>query len=60
MADQSDGAPAPRAPGDQVAPGTPQSGMVPCPACHGSGRQGEAGCPDCGGSGQVAQLIGDA
>ena len=51
---------APRAPGDQAAPGSAQTGMVPCPACQGSGKWGETACPNCGGSGQVVQIVGDA
>ncbi|MCB4824430.1 hypothetical protein [Roseicella aerolata] len=55
-----DGGTPPRNPGDQSAPGTSQTGMVPCPACHGSGRRDAAACPDCGGTGQVVQIVGDA
>jgi DnaJ-class molecular chaperone len=48
-------------PGDQVKPGTPQSGENVCPACNGTGRQdSEAACPNCGGSGKVIELVGDA
>jgi DnaJ-class molecular chaperone len=47
-------------PGDEVAPGTDQSGEAPCPTCSGSGRKDDAPCPDCAGSGRVTVLIGDA
>ncbi|WP_165842899.1 hypothetical protein [Phenylobacterium deserti] len=47
-------------PGDQVPPGTPQSGENLCPRCGGSGRLQGAPCPDCDGSGRVVELIGDA
>ncbi|MDO9711564.1 hypothetical protein [Paracraurococcus lichenis] len=60
MAKAEDAAGTPRNPGDQAAPGTGQTGMVPCPACHGSGRQGEAACAECGGTGEVVQIVGDA
>lgn len=46
--------------GDEVSPGTPQSGEAICPSCKGTGiREGEA-CPDCGGSGKIIALVGDA
>ena len=47
-------------PGDEVTPGTDQSGEHVCPRCSGTGRLVEAPCPDCGGSGKVIVLIGDA
>jgi DnaJ-class molecular chaperone len=48
-------------PGDEVAPGTPQSGEAVCPECKGTGRIPGAGdCSNCGGSGKVTQLVGDA
>jgi DnaJ-class molecular chaperone len=47
-------------PGDEVAPGTPQSGDDVCPTCHGAGKLAEAPCPDCGGTGHVTVLVGDA
>jgi len=53
------GAP-PRAPGDQAAQGAGQTGMVPCPDCHGSGLRAGQPCPTCEGSGQVVQIVGDA
>lgn len=50
----------PRNPGDEAAPDTPQTGMVPCPDCHGTGRRDNAPCPACGGTGQVVRIVGDA
>jgi hypothetical protein len=50
----------PRAPGDQAAPGSGQTGMVPCPDCHGNGQRAGQPCPTCAGSGQVVQIVGDA
>ena len=47
-------------PGDEAPPGSPQTGTVPCPECHGSGRLEEKPCPNCGGTGQVVQIVGDA
>ncbi len=47
-------------PGDEVAPGTPQSGENVCPRCQGSGRIEGNECPDCGGSGTVIVNVGDA
>ena len=47
-------------PGDEVAPGTPQTGEAPCPDCSGTGRRDGAPCPACGGTGTVVQQIGDA
>ena len=48
-------------PGDEVAPGTPQSAENTCRRCRGSGviEAGEQ-CPDCGGTGMTTELIGDA
>jgi DnaJ-class molecular chaperone len=50
----------PKKPGDEVPPGTPQSGEAICPRCHGSGRVADEACPDCGGSGMIVVLVGDA
>jgi DnaJ-class molecular chaperone len=47
-------------PGDEVKPGTPQSGETVCAACGGSGRQGDAKCTACDGTGVVIALVGDA
>jgi DnaJ-class molecular chaperone len=47
-------------PGDEVAPGTPQSGEAICPQCAGAGRVADAVCPSCGGSGKITALVGDA
>ena len=49
-----------RNPGDEAAPGAPQTGEVACPECHGSGRVQGGACPNCGGTGQVTQIVGDA
>ena len=49
-----------RNPGDEAAPGTPQTGEAICPECHGTGRAGDGACPHCGGTGQVTQIVGDA
>ncbi|HEX2726126.1 MAG TPA: hypothetical protein VHN20_09930 [Beijerinckiaceae bacterium] len=49
----------PKKPGDEVPPGTPQSGEANCRRCHGSGVEAEP-CPDCGGSGMVVVLVADA
>jgi len=46
--------------GDEVAPGTPQSGEAICPACKGTGQKDEAPCAECGGSGKIIALVGDA
>ena len=43
----------PKNPGDEVAPGTPQTGEDVCPRCEGSGKLEGQACPDCGGSGTV-------
>jgi DnaJ-class molecular chaperone len=50
----------PRNPGDEVAPGTPQTGENICPDCEGTGRRNGAPCAACGGTGRVVQQIGDA
>jgi hypothetical protein len=50
----------PKKPGDEVPPGTPQSGEAICRRCKGSGRVEDEACPDCGGSGKVVVLVGDA
>ncbi|NNM72054.1 hypothetical protein [Enterovirga aerilata] len=47
-------------PGDEVAPGTGQSGENLCPRCSGTGKVGGEPCPDCDGSGKVTTLVGDA
>ena len=49
-----------RNPGDESAPGTPQTGEDICPECQGSGRQGQNACANCGGTGRVIKIIGDA
>jgi hypothetical protein len=49
-----------RNPADQAPPGSPQTGMVPCPECHGSGKRGDAACPVPPQPGQVVQIVGDA
>ena len=47
-------------PGDEVPPGTEQSGENVCPKCAGSGRVAGEPCEFCGGSGRVIELVGDA
>jgi DnaJ-class molecular chaperone len=47
-------------PGDEVPPGTPQSGEAPCRRCKGTGKLDGAPCPDCRGSGKVTVLVSDA
>jgi DnaJ-class molecular chaperone len=47
-------------PGDEVPPGTPQSGENICRACNGSGRTDNGPCSNCGGTGTVTTLVGDA
>jgi DnaJ-class molecular chaperone len=47
-------------PGDEVLPGTPQSGEAPCRACSGGGRVEGAACKACAGTGKVRVLVGDA
>jgi DnaJ-class molecular chaperone len=47
-------------PGDEVAPGSQQSGENLCRQCDGSGRLADRVCPECRGTGKVTVLIGDA
>jgi DnaJ-class molecular chaperone len=47
-------------PGDEVAPGTPQSGQAICPACGGKGSVEGRSCESCRGSGTITALVGDA
>ena len=47
-------------PGDEVPPGTPQSGENVCWTCYGTGQFEDEPCPDCDGTGKVTTLIGDA
>lgn len=48
-------------PGDEVPPGTPQSGQDVCPVCVGRGKVGaDRSCEHCGGTGFVTRLVGDA
>ena len=48
-------------PGDEVAPGSPDSGEAICPECGGEGRLADSkDCESCGGTGKITQLIGDA
>ena len=49
-----------RNPGDESAPGTPQTAEDICPECQGSGKQGQADCVNCGGTGRIVKIIGDA
>ena len=49
-----------RNPGDESAPGTPQTAEDICPECQGSGKQGQDACVNCGGSGRIVKIIGDA
>jgi DnaJ-class molecular chaperone len=49
-----------RNPGDEAAPGAPQTGETTCPDCHGTGRAGSGECPECGGTGRVVRIVGDA
>jgi DnaJ-class molecular chaperone len=49
-----------RNPGDEGAPGTPQTGEASCPECGGTGRAQGGDCPNCGGTGRVVQIVGDA
>ena len=57
------GIPAPasqRNPGDESAPGTPQTAEDICPECLGCGMQGQAACAYCGGTGRIVKIVGDA
>ncbi|MBD0274158.1 MAG: hypothetical protein ICV73_19785 [Acetobacteraceae bacterium] len=49
-----------RNPGDEAAPGAPQTGEAICPECGGTGRVQSGECPNCGGTGRVVQIVGDA
>lgn len=50
----------PLSPGDQAAPGTPDTGENLCPKCSGSGRLDGGECPNCGATGKVIEPIGGA
>ena len=50
----------PKKPGDEVRPGSAQSGENLCQHCGGSGRHGDEKCPVCEGTGRVTTLVGDA
>lgn len=59
MAESGEGQPT--APGDEATPGTPGTGEVQCPKCHGQGKiDGGVECPNCAGSGWIVQAIGGA
>ena len=47
-------------PGDEAAPGTPQTGEGLCPVCAGKGRIDGRPCATCAGTGTVIVNIGDA
>lgn len=47
-------------PGDEAAPGTPNTGEDICPACGGSGELDGGECANCGGTGKVIRGIGGA
>jgi len=48
-------------PGDEVPPGSPDSGEAICPACKGEGKLEDGqSCENCAGTGKITQLIGDA
>jgi DnaJ-class molecular chaperone len=47
-------------PGDEVKPGTDQSGENVCPTCAGKQRVNGTPCPECKGTGTVTTLVGDA
>lgn len=48
-------------PGDEAAPGTPQTGEDVCPECNGSGKKADQTmCPNCGGTGVIVVNVGDA
>lgn len=50
-----------RNPGDEAAPGTPQTGEDICPECNGSGKMpDQAQCANCGGTGRIVKNVGDA
>ncbi|HEY0848247.1 MAG TPA: hypothetical protein VGE12_22960 [Noviherbaspirillum sp.] len=50
-----------RNPGDEAAPGAPQTGEITCPVCHGSGKTADRNpCMHCGGTGMVVVTVGDA
>ena len=49
-----------KSPGDEVEPGTEQTGTLPCERCHGTGKLDGEGCPNCGGTGEVVVNVGDA
>ena len=50
----------PARPGDEAAPGTPQTGEGLCPDCSGKGRIDGQACPSCAGTGTVIVNVGDA
>lgn len=46
-------------PGDEAAPGTPDTGEDLCLDCNGTGKlEGGKECPTCGGTGKVVRGIG--
>jgi DnaJ-class molecular chaperone len=45
-------------PGDQAAPGSPDSGENVCPACGGTGELNGDDCSNCGGTGRVIETVG--
>lgn len=47
-------------PGDEAAPGTPDTGENLCPVCQGSGKKDGHTCTNCGGTGRVVEGIGGA
>lgn len=49
-----------RNPGDESAPGMPQTAEDICPECQGSGKQDQDACSNCGGTGRIVKIIGDA
>ena len=49
-----------RNPGDESAPGAPQTAEDICPECQGSGTRGQGACVNCGGTGRIVKIIGDA
>ena len=58
--DQGKASGAARNPGDEAAPGSPQTGEALCPRCGGAGQIENAPCGDCGGTGRVVAIVGDA